>query len=190
MVGGPCCDPREESGEVDQNLLHYRRVAYSHSWVAAKADELTHAKPWTHRPCLISGPLLLLLTAPFPLPLFSSPGPARTLLHRDSQPHLSEEGTERGSGKSSLVPRPPSKTTGSQPGIPALLASGHCQPFSRRPLVLAGSCWASLHQGLLHRAPWPVHFPYGEMEAIPGRVAGPRPLSPRRTTYGVNTGPL
>lgn len=43
-----------------------------------------------------------------------------------------------------------------------------------------------LIQGL-HRAPWPVHFPYREMEARARRAAGPRPHSPGRTTYGVNT---
>ena len=188
-LGGPCCDPWEESGKVNQNLLQYRGVAHRHTGAVAKANKLTHAKPWAPRPCLINGPLLLLVTSLFPLSLFSSPVPAGTLLHRDKQPHLSEDGTERGSGKSSQVPRPPSKTAQSQLGIPALLAPGHCQPLSPRPLVPAGSRWVSLYQGL-HRAPWPVPFPYGEMEARAGRVAVPRPLSPRRTTYGVNTGPL
>lgn len=107
-LGGPCCDPWEESGKVNQNLLQYRGVAHRHTRAVAKANELTHAKPWAPRPCLINGPLLLLVTSLFPLSLFSSPVPAGTLLHRDKQPHLS--GTERGSGKSSQVPRPPSKT--------------------------------------------------------------------------------
>lgn len=69
VSGGPCCSPWEDSGQVDQSLLQYQvpwRQLQSYPEAVAKANELTHAKPWAHRPCLIKGPLLLLLILLFP----------------------------------------------------------------------------------------------------------------------------
>lgn len=163
----------------------WRRPQSSLGSCKARLQKLAHAKPWAHTGhARETGSLLLPLTVRFPLLLLSSTVPIRTLLLRDDQPCLSE-GTARDSEKLSQVPRPPSKMAESQLGILALLAPGHSQPLSPRPMVPAG-----LLQGVLNqeqsRAPSPVRFPQGEMEARTGTVAVPRPHSPRRTTYGVN----